>query len=363
MAAILCDYSDSGSDLVSDEVERIEVFDQQPSDDSPTIDYAVIPLSPASRFQHRQKRQRVAPMFSTSGSISMSSAPSPAASRTSDPAASRTSDEHELLRDHPALASHERIRKMKQKPTPPTGARGPQLGATRKTEPPKGVTPYQRCNVDFPKQGLKPHGKDQVWCQPCGAPFSTDWSALNAHCCKTAKHKAKLEKWETQKGDDTELCSSLVDYYKGHPQETGASVDPAVMVYRYRAVEAFMFAGCDLAKVKYLRKFMHRSEHSLTDDSHLRPFIPKVEAKELQTIKSEMGAVFYSVVFDGTTRRGEAIAMTGRWCNADFTALSKRLIMFKTTEKHVRGKQLATVIATGIMTTLSLDPNCCVSVT
>ena len=57
-----------------------------------------------------------------------------------------------------------------------------------------------------------------------------------------------------------------------------------------------------------------------TDESasHLKIFIPKIEKAELDLLVSELKDQYIGIAFDGTSRLGEAINVTARWCSADF---------------------------------------------
>jgi hypothetical protein len=49
--------------------------------------------------------------------------------------------------------------------------------------------------------------------------------------------------------------------------------------------------------------------------------------------------------FDGTSRLGEALAQTNKWCTEDFK-LMLRLVFFGTAKVHVNSDQLAALITT-----------------
>jgi hypothetical protein len=80
----------------------------------------------------------------------------------------------------------------------------------------------------------------------------------------------------------------------------------------------------------------------------LKKFIPKIKDAELALLDSETADQYIGVAFDGTTRLGEAISTTGRWCTSTFV-LVKRLLDFTTTEKHVNNVQLAGHITNTLM--------------
>ena len=131
-----------------------------------------------------------------------------------------------------------------------------------------------------------------------------------------------------------------MDYFDANPDELMSSVDPDEMVFRYRVVETFLSEGVPLAKVNGFRPLLQRSGYALTSRQHLMPMIPKIEAAELKLVGSESREEYISVSFDGTTRLGEAINVTGRWCSSDFK-LVKRLLDFTTLAAHVNNQQLA----------------------
>ena len=76
------------------------------------------------------------------------------------------------------------------------------------------------------------------------------------------------------------------------------TVPPDEKLYRYRTVEAFMYAGIPMAKTDDCRPLLWRSGHALTDSSALGVFVPKFEAKELETIKGELRGEHVSICFD-----------------------------------------------------------------
>ena len=76
--------------------------------------------------------------------------------------------------------------------------------------------------------------------------------------------------------------------------------------------------------------------------------------KEVGTIKLEIASEHCAVIFDGTSRNGEAICAVARWCSSDFE-LRQRLVMFVTTEKHMDHKGLAALIRSLWLQTLGME--------
>ena len=127
------------------------------------------------------------------------------------------------------------------------------------------------------------------------------------------------------------------------------------MLYRFRIVETFLANGIALEKMNGCRTVLQRAGYSLTAATHLKPFIPKIEEREMKTVLAEMEGQFVSSAFDGTTRLGEAMNMVNRWCTADFK-LVKRLTMFKTVLKHMNHKELARLIGEKLLIELKVSP-------
>ncbi|KAL1511483.1 hypothetical protein AB1Y20_006281 [Prymnesium parvum] len=103
-------------------------------------------------------------------------------------------------------------------------------------------------------------------------------------------------------------------------------------------------SGTPLSVCDKFRPLLQRAGFALTDSSHLKVFIPRIEETEVKRLKKELDGQYISISFDGTTRLGEAICCTTRWCSATFE-LEKRLLDVTTVEKHVDHKGLATHLA------------------
>eukprot|EP00966_Prymnesium_polylepis_P001784 40875-Prymnesium_polylepis.1 len=56
----------------------------------------------------------------------------------------------------------------------------------------------------------------------------------------------------------------------------------------------------------------------MTSSDHLGAYISKIEAKECNTLQVEHKDQYVGSAFDGTSRLGEALAQTNKWCTEDF---------------------------------------------
>ena len=69
--------------------------------------------------------------------------------------------------------------------------------------------------------------------------------------------------------------------------------------------------------------------------------IPAVLAKEKETLKSELSSAnSFSVIFDGSTRLGEALAIIVRYIDGNWN-LEQRLVSFQTLAKSLKNDELA----------------------
>ena len=116
----------------------------------------------------------------------------------------------------------------------------------------------------------------KLHCAACKVTVFNKWSSIQTHV-KSEDHKAKLLLWETRTEADGELKANLLAYFEEHPDEHGHSLEGNVLVFRFRTLEAFLKAGIAPSVIDMLRPLLQRSGIALTDSSHLRSLIPRVE--------------------------------------------------------------------------------------
>jgi hypothetical protein len=220
-------------------------------------------------------------------------------------------------------------------------------GGTRKSIEPN-VSAHQRL-LEFPGQGYKVNGTS-LYCPCCKQVLSKIKSSIVSHGA-SVKHMENFEKFREANASDAELKVFLVDYYTDHSDHSGADVDPAVKVERYRVVEGMMDAGVPLGVLDRLRPLLERGGISLTHSSHLRMFIPIIEKQELDRVIDEIGELPWSLTVDATRRQGEALAGVARFCDKEWV-IRHRMVLFDTTEKNVNGRELATIVTAKALTKL-----------
>ena len=77
-----------------------------------------------------------------------------------------------------------------------------------------------------------------------------------------------------------------------------------------------MKAGIPLAKVDILRPLLEEDSDRLTYSTHLASYVPFILENEQATLKDELKEKPYiSIIFDGSTYRGEMLVILLRYVN------------------------------------------------
>ena len=120
--------------------------------------------------------------------------------------------------------------------------------------------------------------------------------------------------------------------------------------YRLEVVSEFLKAGIPLVKIDMLRSLLEKYSYRLTGSSKLGQYVSMTLKQEIERIKQELemsGQVGMrrdlSVIFDGGTRQGEAIAIIG--CLLDNGRnIIQRLVRIDVHSKSVNANELAQVL-------------------
>ena len=221
-------------------------------------------------------------------------------------------------------------------------------GASNQTDP-KTVSPADRLK-QFPGEFLEVrHGK--LFCVACREELSLKKSTVKTHIYSGNKHKDAKDRLAKKEARERDIADSLVIYDKAE-QPAGTSVSMSERVYRVKVVENFLKAGIPLAKVDDLRALLEENGLKLTHSSHLADYIPLLLRQEKELLKNEIQGVPVSIVFDGTTREGEALAIVVRFVRS--WKIEQRLVRLLLLAKPVTGDELAREILTVLSTELGI---------
>ena len=114
--------------------------------------------------------------------------------------------------------------------------------------------------------------------------------------------------------------------------------------YRLEVVETFIREGVPLAKVDGRRSLLERNSFSLTSCKHMAVYVPTILAEEKRRLKELIASKPIAIIFDGTTRLGEAIAIVIRFM--DKWSLKQVLVRLHTVVKPVTAAELTQCINT-----------------
>ena len=109
-------------------------------------------------------------------------------------------------------------------------------------------------------------------------------------------------------------------------------------VYRIKVVMAFLRAGVPLNKIESFRELLEENAFCLSDRRHMSDII-----------KEENGGKDLSVIFDGTTRTGEAMGLVVQYITSDWK-IQQRLVHLQLLAQSMSGEE----VARELITTLSV---------
>lgn len=179
---------------------------------------------------------------------------------------------------------------------------------------------------------------------------------------RSDSHLKKLQKWIERNDEDNMIMNIITNHFTTESEAVGKRLPKETQAYRWRVVETFLYAGIPIAKVDLCRTLLERQGTSLSDHSNLKAtFIPLISEREIKRLKEEITGRACSLIFDGTTRLGEAVNFILRWTSVDFT-IEQRLVRFVTAAKHLNGDGLYRLFMTEVVPQLSFKPQCLVAV-
>ena len=97
-------------------------------------------------------------------------------------------------------------------------------------------------------------------------------------------------------------------------------------------MKTFIRTAVPLSKLDIFRELLEENAYRLTDCHHISDLVPLVLSQEVAKIKEEIADRPVFVVFDGTTRLGEAMAVVLCFVDSDF-CIQQRLVRMQLLEK------------------------------
>ena len=176
-------------------------------------------------------------------------------------------------------------------------------------------------------------------CNACSEIISEKKSSIEKHI-KSKKHERGLSEIAKSKSESQTITACL-QRRDNREKACGSTLPAEMRLFRFEVVESFLSGGIALAKVDALRPLLEKYGHRLTNRAHLSELIPAVLENEKDKLKKELKDVKEaSVIFDGTARLGEALAVIVRYVQENFQP-TQRLIRLDILAKALKGEELA----------------------
>lgn len=121
-------------------------------------------------------------------------------------------------------------------------------------------------------------------------------------------------------------------------------------------MQAFVKSGTPSNRTKYFRDLFEEGCFTLTSSTHMSQLIPFVIGKEYKSVSREILGKELSIIFDGTTRDGEALAVLARFVQ-DWD-VKVGLMRFQLVKSSVNDDKLATIIIEVLHRKLNVPQGC-----
>ena len=99
-------------------------------------------------------------------------------------------------------------------------------------------------------------------------------------------------------------------------------------------------AAVPLAKLDTFREILKENAYRLSDRRHMSDLVPFILSQERADVKREVSGRPLSVIFDGTTRLGEALVIVVRFVDDEFV-IQQRLVRLQLLAKSMTGEEIA----------------------
>lgn len=155
----------------------------------------------------------------------------------------------------------------------------------------------------------------------------------------SAKHQDRKTKLAKQKLHQKDIASRLEDY-NSSTHLVGETLPADQQVFRVKVLQTFLSSGVPLNKLDAFKPLLEENGFRLTDIRNMSDLIPFLRDEEMKRIRSEISSRPVSVVFDGTTRFGEALAIVVQYVTDDFQ-IKQKLAKAQMLSKSMTGEQIA----------------------
>lgn len=179
-----------------------------------------------------------------------------------------------------------------------------------------------------------------LFCQSCREEMSVKKQNISVHV-SSIKHKMNKDKLSQTSKKDQNIAEAMKKYDEVHHPK-GETLPTGTRVFRVKVVKAFLKSGTPLNRMEYFRDLFEDAGFALTSSPNMRQLIPFILEEEYKAISKEVMGKDISIVFDGTTRDGEALVVLVRFVES--WEVQQRLVRFQLVKQSVNGDELARII-------------------
>ena len=199
------------------------------------------------------------------------------------------------------------------------------------------VTPSQRAK-EFSSESIGVSG-GKLFCQACREELSLKKSSIQNHVT-SSKHTAGKERLVKKQKREMDIAEALKRYDTGvHP--SGETLPESVRVYRVKVLCTFLKAGVPIKKIDNFRDLLEENALRIAGRKPMSDLIPFVLGEERRRIKAKIEELPVAVIFDGTSRLGEALAVILRFVDRSTLTIQQRLVRMLLLTKSMSGEEVA----------------------
>lgn len=241
-------------------------------------------------------------------------------------------------------------RKRKIATNPPRGKRRSQ-GSSASSSDPKSVRPDQRVK-DYPAETFIV-SCGNLFCHACRERLCLKKSSIKNHV-GSKKHLEGKIKLQSKEAREQDIATALRKYNSEvHPR--GETLPESQQIYRIKVVRAFLRAGVPFNKLDNFKELLEETGYRLTDKRFMLDLIPFVLKEEETTSKAMIKDKKLGIIFDGTTRLGEALTIVVRFISEDWK-IQQHVIRVQMLAKSLTGEELARELIHVLSVNYSIRP-------
>ena len=171
---------------------------------------------------------------------------------------------------------------------------------------------------------------------------------------RSTKHQERQSKRHSMELQERDIAIALATYSKEvHNKWETLPMD--MQVYRVNVVSAFLRAGIPLSELDLFRDILEENAYRLCNRRHMSDLIPFVLQQEQAKIKEEIEGQNVAIIFDDTTRLGEALAIVLRVISGEFQVI-QHLVSLQLLQKSLTGEEIARELITVLSVCYGINP-------